>query len=104
MHQQMLAQQQAARRRQVLMAQQYRSGIPNGMPINMHGMTPNQMSAAKFAMLSGTPGMARPINLPQYLVQQQQQAQDNINQQQEHQQQVSPSYSFHSLCTNTYSW
>lgn len=85
MHHQML-QQQAARQRQIQLQQQYSGGgMPNGMPVSMHGMNPNQMNA-QFAMRHGTPGMARPVNLPQHLAQQQQMAQDNVNQQQAHQQ------------------
>lgn len=80
LQQQMLQQQAAARQRSVLMQQQYSGGMPNGMPMNIHGMNPNQMNA-QFAMRHNTPGLARPVNLPQHLAQQQQIAQDNVNQQ-----------------------
>jgi hypothetical protein len=66
--QQMIAHQrhqQAAR--QAMLAQQY-SGVPIGI---QNGM--NQMTPAQFQAMRGGP-MARPVNLPQHLQAQQQQA------------------------------
>jgi hypothetical protein len=70
--------QQAAR--QAMMAQHY-----SGMPVNIpNGM--NQMTQAQFQAMRGAgPTMARPVNLPQHLQQQQAglQAQHTLEQQQQ---------------------
>jgi hypothetical protein len=91
-HQQqaMIAQQRAAQQaRQQMLAQHY-----SGMPVNMpNGM--NQMTQAQYQAMRGGPTMARPVNLPQHLQQQQAglQAQHTLEQQQQAQaqHQVCPS-------------
>jgi hypothetical protein len=83
MQQHQMMQHQAQQRRQAIMAQQY-SGIPVQMPNGMNPMAAAQMNA-QFAMRGATP-MARPINLPQHLAAQQQQAQHSMEQQQAQQQ------------------
>jgi hypothetical protein len=72
--QQIMQQQRQQAARQAMLAQQYSGqplmGMPNGM---------NQM--AQFNAMRGGP-MARPVNLPQHLQQQQQQAEHSLQQQQ----------------------
>ncbi|RFU25735.1 hypothetical protein B7463_g10604, partial [Scytalidium lignicola] len=82
--QQMIQHQRQQAARQALMAQQY-GGMPVGMPNGM-----NQMSAAQFAAMRGTP-IPRPVNLPQHLQAQQQAMEQQQAQQQaqhQHQQQL----------------
>jgi hypothetical protein len=72
--QQMIQQQRAHAARQAMLAQQY-----SGVPVMQNGMniTPSQFNAMR-----GTGPMARPVNLPQHLQQQQAQAEHSLQQQQ----------------------
>lgn len=73
-------QQQAAR--QAMLAQQYSGPLPMGMPNGI-----NQMTQAQFNAMRGG-SMARPVNLPQHLQQQQQQVAEHSLQQQQQQAQA----------------
>jgi hypothetical protein len=81
--QQILAhQRQQQLARQTMLAQQYSGGpVSVGM---QNGM--NQMTQAQFQAMRGN--QMRPVNLPQHLQQQQQQAEHTLQQQQQAQQQV----------------
>lgn len=81
MHQQqqaqILIQQRHQAQRQAILAQQY-----SGMPMNMPNGLPT-MTTAQFQAMRGQTAPMRPVNLPQHLQAQQQQAEHSLQQQQQ---------------------